>query len=289
MCVIYSRVGRGVARLSGPSLPFEHTHTRQRYRYCKTEVITAFFEQTHRSRAYHTAQRSALELWTDVQNHGKDELGVASPRRRAFCMLHVDDKRKPLLPPQRMIEATPRASITRALVVVQRDLAGSLSAAAVVLVLNITCAAIVFPGAEFAHGVTLALLSSALGTMASLVLVRKGTPNYLFVCDAFMAALVSISAAHIRATETDAFGTLVASMTIASLVNTVCYVILGCARVGKLVEFIPSPVLCGYMLSIGYTLLSSAAAMLTNVPLVRLPALVLSAGFPTPSLAELED
>ena len=207
-------------------------------------------------------------------------------------MIDADDKCTPLIPhtnrptesaavsKQEACLVALQASLTNTVAALQRDLPGSLAAASVILVINITGAAIVFPGTDFAEGLVLALLSSALGTISGLACVRPGAPKYLFVTDTFMAALVSVCAARTRAIAVDTFGTLVISMAIASFVNTMCFVTLGHARVGKLVELMPSPVLSGYMLSIGYTMLSSAAVMLTHFSLAELPALVQSESFP---------
>ena len=147
------------------------------------------------------------------------------------------------------------------------DIPGSIVSAAVVLVINITCAGIIFPGSQFADGVVICLMTSAAGTALSIPIGKDRPLKYLMVSDTFMASLFTVASSSIRAGTPNYFGTLVATMMFSSLINALCYIGLGVAKVGKLVELMPSPVISGYLVSMGFAQLSSAAKLISGVPL----------------------
>eukprot|EP00966_Prymnesium_polylepis_P324036 7380147-Prymnesium_polylepis.1 len=154
---------------------------------------------------------------------------------------------------------------------------GGSMTAVIVLVLNVTYAGVVFHGPFLGHfmsyGIALNLLSTALST-AWLSNARKQLP-YVCVADSFMAVLFAQGGSRILASglpdDAAAFSTLILAMGLTSVFMGVCYIIMGCAKVCKVVQFVPSPVMAGYQASIGCAALRQHARALhaRTPPLLR--------------------
>jgi hypothetical protein len=137
-----------------------------------------------------------------------------------------------------------------------------------VLVMNVTYASVVFfkdsPLEGFVpHGISACLSCTAL---AQLGLLALGSPvPYIVVADSFMAVLFAemnhdILEAH-EAPLASQLATTFVAMALCSLLLSLSYVALGTARLAKIGQYVPSPVLAGYQASIGWLLLDSCVAM----------------------------
>lgn len=147
----------------------------------------------------------------------------------------------------------PKPSEERRIVV--EAIAGTMTAL-IVMVLNVTYAGVVWHGPKLSqfmsHGIAMNMLSTALST-GWLALKPRQLP-FICVADSFMAILFAQGGVHMVGRHVDgpaAFGTLAVSMALTSVLLGAAYVVMGCARVCKVVQFVPSPVMAGYQASIG--------------------------------------
>ena len=101
--------------------------------------------------------------------------------------------------------------------------------------------------------------------------------------DAFLAAMYGREMKPALLDQDEPFATLVVSMAMCSLFLGVTFWVLGAAQAGKLVQFLPSPVMQGFLAAMGYVMIDSAAAMTTGCGLLEVGCLQASPD--TPQLA----
>jgi len=165
--------------------------------------------------------------------------------------------------------------------------------ALIVMVLNVTYAGVVFHGPVLgnfmSYGISMNLLTTALST-GWLAIKRRQLP-YICVADSFMAVLFAQGGTRMLSGKLQhpsaAFSTLAASMALTTFLLGVAYVLMGCAKVCKVVQFVPSPVMAGYQASIGFLLLDSAASLCSGCSLVRIVADRPECNLPLRKLLEL--
>ncbi|KAL1529954.1 hypothetical protein AB1Y20_000882 [Prymnesium parvum] len=148
-----------------------------------------------------------------------------------------------------------------------RELLGGLLSSLILVVLNVVCANVIFhDGYELSDllgkGVTLAMLCTATGPL--LLLLLSDLP-LISVSDSFMSALYADMAAHILERDLPSpRGTLFVAMAMCTALGGGSYLVLGMARLGQIVKFVPAPIMSGYLASIGYVQLHSASRMVTG-------------------------
>ena len=133
-----------------------------------------------------------------------------------------------------------------------REVSVGTLASLLVLVMNVGSAGIVFHEADesyalhalngnVADAVTICLLCTAVGGMA--ISLSSGVPA-LVSADAFMGAFYVTLARNIIGRQPEAaFGTVVVSIAICSALQGFAFYLLGAARVGRAVQFVPTPVI----------------------------------------------
>ena len=155
------------------------------------------------------------------------------------------------------------------------ELLGGSLAAVYTLILNLIAVNIIFAD-HFTNHIALGAQGALLGTAISIAAWLPTTKlPVLTNADTFMASLVVQSAASIRqrglrgprhtnGLHTDAssaIGTLSAVLGLTTASTGLIYYLLGVARMGIFAQFVPSPVMAGYLASIGYVMLHSAVEM----------------------------
>lgn len=157
-----------------------------------------------------------------------------------------------------------------------REVVGGVLGTLIITVLNVVCASVVFhEGYIFSEklgtGVTLSMLNTATGPI--LLLLLTDLP-LICVSDTFMAALYAGTASSILARDVpNPLGTLLVAMFICSVINSSCYIALGVARVGKIVKFMPTPIMSGYLASTGYVQFHSSSTMVTGCGILQIECL----------------
>lgn len=169
-----------------------------------------------------------------------------------------------------------------------RELIGGVLSSLIVLVLNVVSVTVIFhDGYLFSSflgkGATLAMLCTAVGP--ALQVARSGLP-VACVSDTFMAALYADMASNIlRHDLPSPQGTLFLAMGACTAISGGCYLAIGVARVGKIVQFVPAPIMSGYLASTGYVQLHSSSRMVTGCGLLELECLASSPLLPYLSAA----
>ena len=154
-----------------------------------------------------------------------------------------------------------------ATVVVRELLAGSL-VSLFVMVMNVGAAGIVFSeGGPFrdyvGDALTICFLTTFVGSVG--MYLFSACPA-IISADAFMAAFfVTMAANLIDGHGTAApFGTVSVAIALTSAMQGLSFYLLGWARVGRAVQYVPTPVISGYLASIGYLLLAGTSRMLVT-------------------------
>ena len=150
------------------------------------------------------------------------------------------------------------------------------------VVLNITYAGVIMGSTPelqpyMSHGIAMCLACTAISNLW-LLCTRRNLP-FICVSDSFMAVLFAASANNIarRAPDASLLGTLAVAMVICSTVLALGYIAVGVLRMGKAVQFVPSPVMAGYQASIGWLMLDSASTLASGCSLKRPECLLQSA------------
>ena len=165
------------------------------------------------------------------------------------------------------------------------DIRAGLVAAPLVVAFNAIIAGMIFsPGDELedsmSNGVVLAFVTTC--STGAVMLLLSPLP-IVTGGDAFLAAMYGREMKPALLDQDEPFATLVVSMAMCSLFLGVTFWVLGAAQAGKLVQFLPSPVMQGYLAAMGYVMIDSAAAMTTGCGLLEVGCLQASAD--TPHLA----
>ena len=143
------------------------------------------------------------------------------------------------------------------------DIRAGLVAAPLVIAFNAIIAGMIFsPGDELedsmSNGVVLAFVTTC--STGAVMLLLSPLP-IVTGGDAFLAAMYGREMKPALLDQDEPFATLVVSMAMCSLFLGVTFWVLGAAQAGKLVQFLPSPVMQGYLAAMGYVMIDSAAAM----------------------------
>eukprot|EP00965_Chrysotila_dentata_P047521 1575905-Pleurochrysis_carterae.AAC.2 len=145
-----------------------------------------------------------------------------------------------------------------------------------VVVLNVLAASAIFHqgyayAAYVGHGMVISMLVAAVGPIVLLALSKLPV---IYCADTFVAALFSDMAASILTKNPKApWATLCASMALSTALMGVSEWLLGALQVGKVVQFVPTPVMTGYLASIGYILLDSCTKMVTGCGILNVTGL----------------
>ncbi len=162
-------------------------------------------------------------------------------------------------------------------------LTGGLVVGVVVVIVAISFGALVFSGelADFtSRGIGFGLLSAAvLGAVVALTSSFRGmvaTPQDSPA--AIMALIAAAVAAGLppNAPREQVFATVVAAVSLASVLTGVFFFALGSFRLGGLVRFIPYPVIGGFLAGTGWLLVKGSFGVMADVPLgfAELPILL---------------
>ena len=165
------------------------------------------------------------------------------------------------------------------------DIRAGLVAAPLVIAFNAIIAGMIFvPGDELedsmSNGVVLAFVTTC--STGAVMLLLSPLP-IVTGGDAFLAAMYGREMKPALLDQDEPFATLVVSMAMCSLFLGVTFWVLGAAQAGKLVQFLPSPVMQGFLAAMGYVMIDSAAAMTTGCGLLEVGCLQASPD--TPQLA----
>ena len=168
---------------------------------------------------------------------------------------------------------------------IQADIFAGALAALLVVVFNVITAGVVFtPGDELedsmSNGVVLAFVTTC--STGAVMLLLSPLP-IVTGGDVFLAAMYGREMKPTLLDQDEPFATLVVAMAMCSLFLGVTFWALGAAQAGKLVQFLPSPVMQGYLAAMGYVMIDSAAAMTTGCCLLEVGCLQASPD--TPQLA----
>lgn len=168
---------------------------------------------------------------------------------------------------------------------IQADIFAGALAALLVVVFNVIIAGVVFtPGDELedsmSNGVVLAFVTTC--STGAVMLLLSPLP-IVTGGDVFLAAMYGREMKPTLLDQDEPFATLVVAMAMCSLFLGVTFWALGAAQAGKLVQFLPSPVMQGYLAAMGYVMIDSAAAMTTGCCLLEVGCLQASPD--TPQLA----
>jgi len=149
---------------------------------------------------------------------------------------------------------------------------GGLVAGMITVILSISFAMLIFGGELGAHlpaGIGLALFSAVL--VAVIVALTSSYPATVAIPqDRIAPILALISAAVVGAMhETGAstelmFQTVVAAITVASLLTGVCLAALGAFKLGALIRYIPYPVIGGFLAGTGLLLVKGSLGVMTD-------------------------
>ena len=183
----------------------------------------------------------------------------------------------------------PFSGLPKTLASAAREVSVGTLASLLVLVMNVGSAGIVFHEADesdalhalngnVADAVTICLLCTTVGGLA--ISLSSGVPA-LVSADAFMGAFyVTLARNVIGGHPEAAFGTVVVAIAFCSALQGVAFYLLGAARVGRAVQFVPTPVVSGYLASIGYLLLNGTSSMLTGCTLGSVGCLAAAPALP---------
>ena len=216
--------------------------------------------------------RLARHLSLSAKSPGQQTLAHAraAVRRRVtmggFTRLIDEDEGLP--PPTR----APSYSTTTRLKKLLPDVSAGLVSTLLVLVLNVSGAGLVCADAALRPHVDILVVLSLMCTAVSTAVLACLSPTVVVVnIDAFGASQFYHMARHIVAHEpapAAPFCTTLVAMAVASLIIGLCFLLLGVLKAGKAVQFLPSPVMAGYLASVGYVLVDSASTFLTECPLI---------------------
>jgi sulfate permease, SulP family len=156
---------------------------------------------------------------------------------------------------------------------VLRNLGGGLAASLLSLAYCFSYGAFIFTGPLqpfLAHGVAAALITAAV--TATIVALASGFRSAVAGPDsnttALLAAMMVVLAPTMAAASPDqALALAMAALALATLLTGVALFMLGWWRLGKLVRFVPYPVVAGFLAATGWLMLSGAVNMTTDVPL----------------------
>ena len=133
-----------------------------------------------------------------------------------------------------------------------QDLIAGLIVTCVALAFYASCAALLFQGdlaPYLAAGLGMAFMGG--GVMALWSASRFSLP--LAATGPVLAALLAAVAALVQPAQR--FATAVAAMVLSALALGACWALMGRFRLGSLVRFVPYPVICGFLASVGWLLL----------------------------------
>jgi sulfate permease, SulP family len=156
---------------------------------------------------------------------------------------------------------------------VLRNLGGGLAASLLSLAYCFSYGAFIFTGPLqpfLAHGVAAALTTAAV--TATIVALASGFRSAVAGPDsnttALLAAMMVVLAPTMAAAPPDqALALAMAALALATLLTGLALFMLGWWRLGKLVRFVPYPVVAGFLAATGWLMLSGAVNMTTDVPL----------------------
>ena len=149
---------------------------------------------------------------------------------------------------------------------------GALVSALIMVVMNISCATVVFQAVpeHLSQGATLCLLGSA-AFPAALLLTTSTEIAAPWTSDSFFAALFAQAASSLRAAGVAApFGTVVVSMALSSVLIGILLAGLGLSRIGRAAQFVPAPVMAGFLASMGFVQLDATCRMIAGCSLISL-------------------
>ena len=154
---------------------------------------------------------------------------------------------------------------------IQSDIFGGLLAVMLCLVFNVSAAGVLFGHGALrpyeSEGVVLTILATA-SSLA--VLVLTSPLPVVTSADAFVAAMFAQQMQSVKEDDVEPFAMQIAALAILSLMLGGMMWVLGAAQAGKLVQFLPTPVMAGYLAAVGYILLESASFMTTGCSLLDL-------------------
>ena len=122
----------------------------------------------------------------------------------------------------------------------------------------------------------MALLSTVFGNVVSMATSQLQTVQ---TTDAFMSAFFANMAAGLLADHPDMeapFATVAVAMGTSTALQGLIFWLMGAVHLGRAVQFVPTPVVSGYLASIGYLLLNGTVTMLTGCSIIA-PGCVLDA------------
>ena len=158
------------------------------------------------------------------------------------------------------------------------DIPGGCVSALVMIVVDVSAASVIFASqpAHAAQGANLCLLCGVLPPVL-LQLLSRTELRAPYCADAFVASLFGAVATRLSPPgSASPFGTLVVSMAITNLLLGVSFTMLGLARIGRVVQFVPAPVLAGFLGSMGYVQLDSLCRMSTGCSATELACMARS-------------
>jgi len=151
--------------------------------------------------------------------------------------------------------------------------AGSISGGIGVTV-SISFAALIFSGdlsPYVSTGIGIALFSSVI--FRAIAALFSSFPGTIADTDALPSAVLALIAAAIgkqlaaSATATEIFATIAVAIALISVLTGVFLLALGLFKVGKLIRFMPYPVVGGFLAGTGWLLVQGAIQVMTNVPI----------------------
>lgn len=170
----------------------------------------------------------------------------------------------------------PGASAARAAPASRRDtlttVAGGLANGIIMLLLSLSVSGLVYPsalGALQARGVGLILLGSALlalvTAISSALPISIAAPNGATVVVAGTVAAGVIAAAPPGAAPEAVMATVIAGVSVTSLVAGLALFGLGASRLGRIARFLPYPVVGGFIAGVGWLLISGGISTSTGI------------------------
>lgn len=151
------------------------------------------------------------------------------------------------------------------------SLIGGLVAGMITVILSISFAMLIFGGELAAHlpaGIGLTLFSAVI--VATVVALTSSYPATVAIPQDRIApilALISaavVAAMHGKASHEEMFQTVVASITLASLLTGLCLSLLGVFKLGALIRYIPYPVIGGFLAGTGLLLVRGSLGVMTG-------------------------
>ena len=169
----------------------------------------------------------------------------------------------------------------------QADILAGVLTALLVMVFNVIIAGVVFsPGDELEDSMSDGVVLAMLTTCSTLAVMLLLSPLPIVTGgDVFLAAMIGRHMNPSLLDEDEPFATLISSMAMCSLFLGATFWALGAAQAGKLVQFLPSPVMSGYLAAVGYVMLDSAAVMAAGCGLLEVGCLRASPDAPQLALA----